>query len=128
MWDRRTARTNLQCEKEKKRKVVASKGQKEYIAKGHERFVWIDDTVLYLDKCVGYTGTCMCQNSVNVHLRCEYTWYIQIQKTWNILKLVNDMHVEALRAKGNHICNLFWNMLKSKWTGWIEEWIWTDMW
>ena len=73
--------------------VVASGGRRwewGLPGKGHKGTFWGDDNVLYLDRGLGYTGVCICQNSINVHLRCVHflvcKFYFKRKKKPKILK------------------------------------------
>lgn len=39
------------------------------VKKPQEQMLWRDGNVPYLDRCVGYLGVCICENSLNSTLK-----------------------------------------------------------
>lgn len=72
-------------------RLTRKKREGTFCSKGH---------VLYFDRGLCYTGVCICQNSVHVHLRfvhfVMYKFYFKV-KHCKSRTPVNDMHAEVFR-------------------------------
>lgn len=101
------------------------KAESDYKKKG--RIFKGDDTVLDLDRELGYKHSCICQNSANVHWRfvCFNVWkFLHVNtKNFKDWTLGDGMHVEILMETYWCLQGTFEMHSKSRWShGWTKEW------
>lgn len=81
--------------------MVASEkvlGQK-LTAKGNERTFWGDRNILYFDRCLGYTGKCICQSSLNGGFTVQHFTYVKKKKTTNNIELQSIIWAKVFKAE-----------------------------